>query len=506
MMTGTPCRMSRNRSSRRIAWLTAVILSLCLQGAGQQDELAVARAAAAEHHYSEALAMIQRVLAARPQDLDARLACAQVLSWAGRYSEGIREYDAVLAADPHNEDAITGRARVLYWSGRWSEAAASLRDAEGPEARLLLAEIERARGQNGRALAALDRAGAAGEPLRSNILKELRPVLRFGYTLEDDRDLPESGAGSTIRAARYTAAVAFNLRPDLRMEISSVTTQASTSSPGAAILGAGAVAEATMARIRFRPAQWLEMDIGAGAGITGGAEAGPGIDGIHRRHFLYLLHPVVRWRGFRLDLAATRGLGDYTPLAIHNNLVEQRETVAASYSWRRLKAGGEYWNAGYSLQSPNMTGPHDWQTSADGGAGFVTPILHRSDNLLIESGARFEAYRFASSASLIPSPGFFTPQSYQQYGGTGHAWWRPHPHVEIDVSGLLGTKRFFLFDNSGAHGFDLTGSVTSRVAFNLGRTQPYVAYGYSSTQTAAAGAAAANYNVHVIGVGVKIRF
>ncbi len=147
-----------------------------------------------------------------------------------------------------------------------------------------------------------------------------------------------------------------------------------------------------------------------------------------------------------------------------------------------------------------------WQTSANGGAAFVTPVLYRGERLLLEAGARYEAYGFASSAAAIPNPGFFTPRSYQRYGATGHMWWRPHRRVELDVSGMLGRQRFFLFDNSGPHGFSLTGSLDARVTFKLGRVEPYLVYGFSSAQTAAAATAPANYRVHVLGAGVTIKF
>lgn len=487
----------------------ATLVVICFAGVlalAQGDELAEARRLALERKYSEALATIERVMESEPGNVEARAEHARVLSWAGRYDQALREYGAVLAVDPGNKEAAIGRARVLYWSGRLDQAAASLRREGGPEAPLLLAEIERARGHNDRALAALGQAGPAGAPLRQAILRELRPVLRLGYGLENDRELPQMGPASTIRVARYMAAVEFNVHPDVRMEVASVITQGSTSSPGTAIYGRDALAVATMARIRFRPTHWLELNLGAGEGSTGGAEGGADIDRTRHHHFLYLVHPVVRWRGLRLDFAAVRELGDYTPLAIHNNVIEQRQTIAASYTWRRLKIGGEYWHAGYSLQTPNQSGRRDWQTSASGGVAFLTPVLYRSDRLLLEAGARFEGYVFSPSAALIPAPGFFTPRSYQQYAGTGHLWWRPHRRVEFDVSGLLGAKRFFLFDHSGAHGFDLAGSFAAKVTFNLGRVQPFLAYGYSSAQSAAARTSAEAYKVHVVGVGISIRF
>ena len=485
---------------RRIAAL-GVLCLVAGWAVAEEDQLARARAEARAGHYPEAIATLEQVLIAQPQNVEARVEYARVLSWAGRYRESLAAYEIALALEPGDHEARLGRARVLYWCGRLGEAAKILRGMNGEEAQLLLAEIERARGHNDRALTALSTAGSAGAKLRGSILQEMRPVLRLGYSVEDDRELPDVGLASTVRAARSQTSIEFNIHPDVRLKLSGLLTQSSTSSPGTAIYGPRAVAVAGMAELQLRPAAWLEMNLGAGWGSTGGAAVG---DGSRHQHFLYVVHPVVRWRRLRLDLAFTRNLGDYTPLAIHNNVIEQRQTVAASYAWKRLKIGGEYWHAGYSLRSPD-TGTA-WQTAANGGAAFFTPVLFRGERLLIEAGARYEGYVFDSSAAAIPNPGFFTPRSYQRWGGTGHVWWRPQKRVEVEVHGLLGAQRFFLFDQSGPHGFDRTATVHAKVTVDLGRVRPFLWYAFSSAPSSAAAVAAEQYKVHAFGAGVSIRF
>ncbi len=483
----------------RITIRLGMILLLSVGVAG--DELADARAAAQAGHYSAAIATLERVLQRAPGDLDARAEYARVLSWAGRYKEALAAYESVLAADPGNQEARIGWARVLYWSGRLDAAAKALQGVEGTEARLLLAQVERARGHNDRALAALSTVGSEGIGLRESIRQELRPELRLGFGVEDDREIPEAGPASTVRTARSVASLEFNLHPDVRLKLSGLLTQSSTSGFGGAIYGTRATAVAGMAEVKFRPARWLEMDLGGGWGSTGGAAAA---DSSRHEDFLYIVHPVVRWRGLRLDLAFTRSLGDYTPLAIHNSVLEQRQTLAASYTWKRWRFGGEYWHGGYSLQSPDTRTP--WQTDANGGAGFVTRALVRGERILLEAGGRYEGYVFDESAARIPNPGFFAPRSYQAWGGTGHFWWRPHKRLEMDVNGLLGRKRFFLFNNSGAHGFDMTGALDTKLVLNLGRVRPYLSYAYSSAPSAATVGTPEQYKVHTFGAGVSIRF
>jgi tetratricopeptide (TPR) repeat protein len=482
---------------RTMRLLAILLLSVDVQG----DEVARAREAPRAGHYPQAIAALERVLEREPANLDARVEYARVLSWAGRYKESLHAYDLALEVDPGNQEARLGRARVLYWMGRLDAAAKALQGIEGTEARLVLAQVERARGHNDRALAALSTLGPDGIRLRESILRELRPVLRLGFGVEDDRELPEAGLASTVRSARSVGSLEFNIHPDVRLKLSGMLTQSSTSGFGGAIYGSRATTVASMAEIKFRPAHWLEMNLGGGWGSTGGAAAA---DATRHQQFLYSIHPVVRWRGLRLDLAFTRSLGDYTPLAIHNSVVEQRQTITASYAWKRWRFGGEYWHAGYSLQSPNTGTP--WQTDANGGALFATRVLMRGERLRVEAGARYEAYVFDTSAAAIPNPGFFTPRSYQMYGGTGCFWWRPHKRLEAEVNGLLGRKRFFLFDNSGAHGFDMTGALEARLTLDLGRVRPFLSYAYTSAPSAATVGTPEQYKVHVFGAGVSVRF
>ena len=144
----------------------------------QSDVLGKARAAAQAGHYTEAIATLERVLEREPGNLAARVEYGRVLSWAGRYNESLHAYDAVLTLDPGNQEAQLGRARVLYWTGHLNAAARALRGMEGTEARLLLAEVERARGHNDRALAALNTLGSDGMRLRESIRQEARPERR----------------------------------------------------------------------------------------------------------------------------------------------------------------------------------------------------------------------------------------------------------------------------------------------------------------------------------------
>jgi len=67
-------------------------------------------------------------------DTEARLELAKVLTYDKKYPEAIEAYHQLLAADPNNTEAKIGLSEVLYWTGKTDEAAAVLKDV--PEDKL----------------------------------------------------------------------------------------------------------------------------------------------------------------------------------------------------------------------------------------------------------------------------------------------------------------------------------------------------------------------------------
>ncbi len=93
---------------------------------GPERLLDLARAATGEQAYSDAVDYYQRYLELRPDDLQARLACARVLSWAESYGRAINLYKALHIARPFDRELSLERARVLLWAGRYNEAIVAL--------------------------------------------------------------------------------------------------------------------------------------------------------------------------------------------------------------------------------------------------------------------------------------------------------------------------------------------------------------------------------------------
>jgi tetratricopeptide (TPR) repeat protein len=481
--------------------------------------------------YDECLAEIARLLPAdarpRLKDVSVLVLRGRVLSYSRRYQESVESYDQALTLQPKENEARLGKAQAMYWSGNLDAAASVLRrlvldEPKDPDAGFTLAAVEHGLGRDGRALALLaPLAGTADtKVLRESILKNLRPALSARIGFEDDVESPTSSPPTSTRGLRYTASVEFNITPDWRLEVSNTVTRGVTSNATLGALGGPAIATDTLVRFHVRPRSWLQLAFGAGVGTTGGGQSG-GASFDRRQHAIYDVHPTIARGPWRIDATATRRAADYTPLAIHDNVVLRRESVAVSYNWnKRMTVGGEYWRGDYSIDVPTLPSGV-FNTGANGGSAFVTPTWLRREHFTVDAGMRYEIFQFDNSAARIPgtsvpavpvtapgSAGFFAPHLYQRYSGTGHASWEPNQHVHVDVGGTFGPQRVFSFDPAAPPAtFGTTGSASSQVSFNVGEWHPYIAYDYFNTATPGApGLQQGSYLSHAVSVGFTVRF
>jgi hypothetical protein len=386
-----------------------------------------------------------------------------------------------------------------------------------PEASFTLAAIEHGRGNNARSLRLLKDAptGLETDGLRHAIRSELRPILRFRYGFEDDRELSGNGLNTTTKAVRYTSSIEFSVHPDVRMEIVNTYTNALSSNALLAKHSPEADAMETNARLNFRVRPWLRMIVGAGGGRTGGKVLNAGAP--TRTHFTYDIHPILTFGAFRADIAVTRHIADYTPLAIYDNVVQERYSAAASYTFRkRIRAGAEFWGAQYHVESPETNKPQKFDTTAIGGALYITPTLYQNDHVTIDGGFRFDTFTYFDDAAAILAPangvdsaGFFTPRLYQRVAGTGRIAWNPHARVNVDVHGTFGPQRIYGFavTSPPPASWGTTGSFGSQLTLNLGRVTPYIAHDWFSTETPASPAqTTGQWRSNVISVGLSYRF
>jgi tetratricopeptide (TPR) repeat protein len=455
-------------------------------------------------------------------DLPILIEQARVLAWSRNYQTSIATYDQVLALETENFDARLGKAQTTFWSGDLEGSSTQLRDLlavkpKHPEASFTLAAIEHGRGNNARSLNLLRDAspGLETDGLRHAIRSELRPILRFRYGFEDDREVPGSTPDTTTKVIRYTSAIEFSVHPDVRMEIVNTYTNALSSNPLLAKHSPEADALETNARLTFRVKPWLRMIVGAGGGRTGGKVLNATAPA--RTHFTYDIHPTLTFGALRADVAVTRHIADYTPLAIYDNVVQERYSAALTYTFRkRVRIGAEFWGAQFHVESPETNKPQKFDATAIGGSWHITPTLYQSDLVTVEGGFRYDTFTYFDDAAGILNPangvdsaGFFTPRLYQRVAGTGRITWNPHQRVNLDVHGTFGPQRIFGFavTSPPPASWGTTGSFGSQLTLHLGRVTPFLAYDWFSTQTPAAPAQrTGQWGSNVISVGLSYRF
>jgi tetratricopeptide (TPR) repeat protein len=145
----------------------------------------------------EARAAWDSVLAADPNDVDARLSLARLLALAGMTREAVHHYEEALARAPDRVDAWMGLGRALSWGGRLPEGEEAWREAVSlspgdADARAGL--VQNLRWQ-GRAQAGREVASEVGEPIPGVLREQLRwvdaalnPALDGAVIFEVDSD------------------------------------------------------------------------------------------------------------------------------------------------------------------------------------------------------------------------------------------------------------------------------------------------------------------------------
>lgn len=131
----------------RIPIIAIVVLCCRLAAVAQDDVISRARAAAADGRLDEAIAALERHLAADPRDTDARLLYGLALSWSGDYDAARAALGEVLAQVPEYLDARVALMNVEWWSGRLDAArdlnrAVLARDPGNAQARLVQQRLD----------------------------------------------------------------------------------------------------------------------------------------------------------------------------------------------------------------------------------------------------------------------------------------------------------------------------------------------------------------------------
>jgi len=487
-------------------------------------KLQLARVLSWAKDFPGSIALYDELVGSSPE-MSLRVERARVLSWQRKFPEAKAAYEEVLKSDPTNLEAKVGLAQVLYWSGDAAGARPIVEqvlqvDPNNSPANLLMASLEHNSGNDASARMRLQRVAPDDydKELHDSILADSRPVLRMQFGYGNEREEPTGGLDSTYRTLRYIVGIEFDLTRRIRMDISNVVSQNNTSTLSLGQYGADAISTQTMVRLTFPVYSWLRLTVGAGAGTTGtGVFPFPGgVQAAREGQFLFDFHPTITRGAFRMDLSATRTIADATPLAVQTNLVQQRDSVNASYTIRkRVRIGGEYWYANYSMQGPDPSTP-EFDTHANGGSVYVLPILYHRERFSVEAGVKYDVFRFADQTVNLLNPaggigasGVFMPQTLQRYYGTAEIMWSPLKHLRTDFYGTFGPQRVYGFAalTPPPAVWGNTGSIGTRLTLTGHRFQPYVGYEYFSTGTPSSpGLVQGSYFAHYGYIGMRYRF
>ena len=203
-----PSRLDREREliaeEKRIEAIPLLEAELRERPDDYEARMLLARVLSWERQYDRSLAEYRTLLDTRGGDPLTRSAYARVLAWSGRYDEAIREYRAAIAADSTNLETRVGYARALSWSGDLAGASTEYerileRDPSMGEAWLGLASVSRWRGAataSDRLLAmaverGADRSGIEEE--RIAVRRALDPSAGGGFTASDERQYVPGG-------------------------------------------------------------------------------------------------------------------------------------------------------------------------------------------------------------------------------------------------------------------------------------------------------------------------
>jgi hypothetical protein len=341
-----------------------------------------------------ALTRLEPLLAAKPDDRDARLLSARVRAWRSDLAGARAEYGRVLALAPGDDEARLGVAQLDAWSGRPGRAraaAAPLADAGGAvgrDARALLDGIAAGHGTWGAA--------------------------RYLQTTTSD------GLESRLTLALARAPVRDG-HVDVEAGLMEVA------------LGDGDVRSALAGLSAAHP-------LGERASLDGGAgwraEHGAGAD------FTWRVGGSARpARGLTLRFDAARVLLDATPTAIelgnHLHDLDASAGFATDGGRTSFTAGGGWaWiSAGSTRAALRVTGEHRRTIRA----------------LALRAGFLARAFGYSETLPL----GFFNPERYRYGGLTGGATFRRGRLVELDAALQGGFQRVNDDDTQFAWGYAL---------------------------------------------------
>ncbi len=377
--------------------------------------LGLARVLSWSRNYDESLQTYRQVIEQEPGNREARVEFARVTSWKGDLDQAIRLYSDLQTYYPDDRDVLLGKGQTLQWAGRAQEAEqilTPLRAAYPDDREILIAMAgtQLALGRGDLAMRALQVAEASApddrdvQLMRSLILRQVRPVLTFGFNPSFDSD--------DLHILPYTSTLYFSPIAGVRSYVRGAVTQ-SLIPFGGVSQGREAVFGSTA---QVTPWLILRGEIGANFSSIGEHST------IGSGGFTLLPSSTLRF-----DFDASRQFINYLPTAVDLNI-----------SRVQFRAGGDYRPVRDLLLHLDYTHGRYSDTNRSNAANFAaTQTLWRNERLTVEGGYTYGINSFTRETNS----GYFAPSQLQRHAALGNVYGRLNAWMGYGITGTFGGEQ-----------------------------------------------------------------
>lgn len=417
------------------------------------------------HQYAQARKTLKVLLAANPRNHDAQLQLAYLDLYEGHEREALRRFNYLISQDPTDVDALKGNVRVAFRRGDVAYArnlAAKIVDdnPRDADALLLLANLERALHDPGRARALLYRAQSADPRneeegiLENSLRSDTRPTLHTSASWARETGSRSSPNAEDLTAFGYENTWSFAALPRSQSFVS--LAYLPSQSPSGGIQGAVGPSQAFYRQNIFVTPHLI---LRGGVGLM---RFGPGMLTNIPTQALPITSAGMRPLGFvgssyalnkklTIDLTAAHAAITYTPTAVRLGVMEDRLSTGLDYHFNsstdlRLEpfAADDFtisyaheFNLAGTAQSQFHEAEHNRAVGTT--VTFNRKLLHRS-RAALDVGYSGLAYGLAGGAER-PYLGIFNPGFYQRHYLTTHIVGNLHGPLGFDLSTGTGVQQ-----------------------------------------------------------------
>jgi len=411
------------------------------------------------HYDRSAGAAVARLLWEDPENRDTLRLRAQIELKQGHTQEARQQFRAILEQAPHDPGALLGEAEAWYYLGRLDKAyeAAGTLDQDQPQnadALLLLARIDRARGDRRAAMARVEQSeqvspsNPEAKALETTLRDESAPTLHTSAAYAH-----EIGSGESLTTLAYGTDFGFKMlrRTDSTFSLDDLPSQ----SPSGAIQGAAAPTQflyrqtTSLSRrftvrtgfglVRFGPGGDVNIPEQTEA-ITGAGVRPIGLAGASA-----VLTPKIN-----ADFNWTRAAIEYTPLSVRLGVIDQRYQAGLSFRlsprtelrleyFRGVDGSEEYTHVKF-VNPQTVTSVRADRLPYSGGAITFSQSLLRSPRFSFDAGYSGLDTQFVNPGGQTYL-GFFAPAFYQRHLATARFFGRLWGPVGYDLSGGFGAQQ-----------------------------------------------------------------